>query len=147
MHSRIYQVSEKPVENFIGEERYDEYFVGSIADYVSEVEHKSDDYIQDLKWLQNATEGLKVNIKEGKFFKTQKTKRERSKKDTLKTFDLSEEKDVAQNKIFNKQKRTTKKFQIYEMTKPNFFAFDISQFSQLKVYPVLCPFAGIIPPI
>ena len=65
MHSRIYQVSEKPVEDFISEDRYYEGFVGNYADYVSEVEHKSDDYLNDLKWLQNATNGLEVNIKEG----------------------------------------------------------------------------------
>jgi hypothetical protein len=65
MHSRIYQVSEKPVEKFIEEYRYEDSFVGSIADYVSPVESESEDYINDLKWLQSATQGLKVNIKKG----------------------------------------------------------------------------------
>ena len=65
MHSRIYQISKEPIQNFISEDRYYEGFVGSHADYVSEVEYKSDDYLNDLKWLQNATEGLEVNIKEG----------------------------------------------------------------------------------
>ena len=85
--------------------------------------------------IKDIQKQLKVDMKEGKFLKQQKTKKERSKKDTLKTFDLSEEKDIAQNKIFNKQKRTTKKLQIYEMTKSNFFSIDISQFSQLNLVP------------
>ena len=68
MHSRIYQISEKPIskENFTKESSYyDDGFVGEIADYVSEVDYRSNDYISDLEWLQTATEGLEVNIKKG----------------------------------------------------------------------------------
>ena len=64
MHSRIYQISEKPITEFTDEYRYEEGFVGSRADYVAEVEHDSEDYISDLKWLQNVAEGLEVNLKE-----------------------------------------------------------------------------------
>ena len=72
MHSRIYQVSNEPIKDFISEDRYYEGFVGNYADYVSEVEHKSDDYLNDLKWIQNATNGLEVNIKEGTITVTSK---------------------------------------------------------------------------
>lgn len=64
MHSRIYQISEKPITEFTDEYRYEEDFVGSHADYVAEVEHDSEDYVSDLKWLQSTTEGLEVNLKE-----------------------------------------------------------------------------------
>ena len=37
--------------------------------------------------------------------------------------------------IFNKHKKTTKNFQMYEMTKSNFFEFDVKEFSKL----MLCP--------
>ena len=61
MHSRIYQVSENPIEEFIGEYRYEDGFVGELADYVAEVAKDSDSYIEDLKWLNNA-KGLEVDI-------------------------------------------------------------------------------------
>ena len=73
MHSRIFQVSENPItENFKHEYDYEEGFVGRIADYVSEVTYKSEDYINDLKWLQNVAKGVKVNIKEGTITVTSK---------------------------------------------------------------------------
>ena len=65
MHSRIYQVSEKPITTFADEYRYEDWFVGTHADYVSPVEYQSEDYMSDLKWLQNATEGIKVDLKKG----------------------------------------------------------------------------------
>lgn len=65
MHSRIYQVSKEPIKEFIDEYRYEDNFVGRHADYVDLVEHESEDYISDLKWLQNATKGLEVNLKKG----------------------------------------------------------------------------------
>ena len=64
MHSRIYQISEKPITEFTDEYRYEEDFVGNHADYVVGVEYDSEDYISDLKWLQNVAEGLEVNLKE-----------------------------------------------------------------------------------
>lgn len=64
MHSRIFQVSEKPITEFTDEYRYEEGFVGSHADYVVGVEYDSEDYISDLKWLQNVAEGIEVNLKE-----------------------------------------------------------------------------------
>lgn len=67
MHSRIFQISEKPItqNELIKEYRYEDNFVGSIAEYVAEVEFKSDNYFEDLKWLQNVAKGLEVNIKKG----------------------------------------------------------------------------------
>ena len=66
MHSRIFQVSEEPIskDNLINKDKYNENFVGSIADYVSEVEYESEQ-IEDLKWLSKATEGIKVDIEKG----------------------------------------------------------------------------------
>ena len=64
MHSRIYQISEKPITEFTDEYRYEEDFVGNHADYVVGVEYDSEDYMADLKWLRNVTEGLEVNLKE-----------------------------------------------------------------------------------
>jgi hypothetical protein len=64
MHSRIFQVSAKPIpqEDLIEEYRYEDGFVGSHADYVSQVTNGSEDYLSDLSWLQTATEGLEVDI-------------------------------------------------------------------------------------
>ena len=58
MHSRIFQVSKEPITELIEEYRYEEYFVGNRADYVV----KSEDRIDDLKWLAQATKGLEVDI-------------------------------------------------------------------------------------
>ena len=60
MHSRIFQVSSKPIEDFITEERYYDGFVGEHADYVATVESETD-LIEDLKWLGNR-EGLSVDL-------------------------------------------------------------------------------------
>lgn len=64
MHSRIYQVSEKPIkeENLIEECRYEDDFVGSTADYVSKQVYESD-IESDLEWLQTATKGIKIDTK------------------------------------------------------------------------------------
>ena len=66
MHSRIYQISEKPIpaEERTSEFRYEGDFVGSIADYVAGEEFRSNEYIQDLKWLESANKGIKVNTEE-----------------------------------------------------------------------------------
>ena len=84
MHSRIYQISEKPITEFTDEFRYEEGFVGRHADYVDEVEHGSEDYMADLKWLQNATEGLEVNLKEKTITITSKKEYFSKKHDTFK---------------------------------------------------------------
>lgn len=67
MHSRIFQVSQEPIneENLLGEYRYEEDFVGRIADYVAKQTYKGQDYIEDLKWLQEATDGLEVDVEAG----------------------------------------------------------------------------------
>ena len=54
MHSRIFQISSKPIDrdDYITDDRYYNSFVGYIADYVSTV---SDSDIKDeLKWLKSA---------------------------------------------------------------------------------------------
>lgn len=60
MHSRIFQVSSEPIEDFITEERYYDGFVGQHADYVSTVESETN-LIEDLKWL-GSREGLSVDL-------------------------------------------------------------------------------------
>ena len=64
MHSRIYQISEKPIEDFIDEYRYDEW---SRADYVS-LQTSETDIQSDLEWLQTANKGIEVDT-ENKTFK------------------------------------------------------------------------------
>ena len=63
MHSRIFQVSKNRItkDNLIEEGRYDEYFIGKIADYVVE----SKDTEDDLKWLTTCKKGIKVTKKNG----------------------------------------------------------------------------------
>lgn len=67
MHSRIYQVSAEPIYKgeLSHEYNYENYFVDRIADYVAEVEYKSESYKQDLKWLQEATDGIEVDTEKG----------------------------------------------------------------------------------
>ena len=67
MHSRIYQVSTEPIstDELSHEHDYEDYFVGRIADYVAEIEYKGKGYEQDLKWLQEATDGIEVNTEKG----------------------------------------------------------------------------------
>lgn len=60
MHSRVYQVSEKPITEFIDESRYYDW---DHADYVAQIETNSQDYVSDLEWLRTATKGIKVDIK------------------------------------------------------------------------------------
>lgn len=72
MHSRIYQVSEKPITTFVDEYRYEDWFIGTHADYTSIVEYQSEDYMSDLKWLQNVTKGIKVDFKKGTITVTSK---------------------------------------------------------------------------
>ena len=59
MHSRIYQISENPIEeeNLIEEYRYDEWHH---ADYVVK-ETSETDIESDLEWVQTANKGLQVN--------------------------------------------------------------------------------------
>ena len=61
MHSRIFQVSKKRItkDNRIEEWRYEDDFVGRIADYVV----KTEDTDNDLKWLTTCKKGIKVNKK------------------------------------------------------------------------------------
>jgi hypothetical protein len=61
MHSRIFQVSSKPIteDNLIKEYRYEDDFVGRVAGYVS-LEYSEVDIKSDLEWLNN-TEGLHVD--------------------------------------------------------------------------------------
>ena len=60
MHSRIFQVSEKPIkeENLIKEYQYYEW---EHADYVSQIE-TNEGITEDLKWLQTATKGIEVDL-------------------------------------------------------------------------------------
>ena len=62
MHSRIFQVSSEPIteENLIEEDRYYEW---EHADYVNK-QASSTDIESDLKWLQTANNGIKVNVEE-----------------------------------------------------------------------------------
>ena len=61
MHSRIYQVSFEPVEEFINEFRYHSNFVPSVADYV--VKQETEEQIrEDLEWLAQATKGIEVDV-------------------------------------------------------------------------------------
>ena len=59
MHSRIFQISSNRIteDDRISESRYEDYFVPSVADYVV----ASEDEVDDMKWLAQATKGLKVN--------------------------------------------------------------------------------------
>ena len=58
MHSRIFQVSKNRItkDNRINKWRYDDYFIGRIADYVVE----SEDTDEDLKWLTTCKKGIEV---------------------------------------------------------------------------------------
>lgn len=62
MHSRIFQVSSKPVDrdNYISESNYyDGWFVGSVADYVADVEEE--DQKDSIDWLDKYAAGsLKI---------------------------------------------------------------------------------------
>ena len=56
MHSRIFQISRKPVsrEDYFDEDRYYDDFVGHVADYVV----KSSDRNDDIEWLRGYLEGV-----------------------------------------------------------------------------------------
>lgn len=58
MHSRIFQVSKNKIteDNRIEEYRYDDGFVGRVADYVV----KQDDIKSDLEWLTTCHKGIEV---------------------------------------------------------------------------------------
>ena len=58
MHSRIFQISKEPItkDNYAHTSRYEDGFVGRIADYVVE----SDSKASDISWLTTCHEGLKV---------------------------------------------------------------------------------------
>lgn len=62
MHSRIFQISSNPIkeDNMIEEYRYEETFIGSVADYV--VKQTSTEVINDLEWLQSVTEGRGIEV-------------------------------------------------------------------------------------
>ena len=56
MHSRIFQISSKPIDkiDYIREDSYYDSFVGEIADYVSE----DTDRESDIDWLKSSLEGV-----------------------------------------------------------------------------------------
>lgn len=62
MHSRIFQISKEPItsENRIHESRYEDGFVGRIADYVVE----SESIGEDIEWLKTCHKGIEVEEKE-----------------------------------------------------------------------------------
>lgn len=72
MHSRIYQISRKPIskEDYITEDRYYDSFVGRIADYVSEDTSRENDLIWLTESLSGAAaiEGDKLTIVNKKAF-------------------------------------------------------------------------------
>lgn len=63
MHSRIFQVSKEPVteDKLIEEYRYEDGFVGRIADYVV----KQGDITEDIEWLTRCKKGIEVTEKDG----------------------------------------------------------------------------------
>ena len=60
MHSRIFQVSSKPIEDFTNEFRYEDNFVPSVADYVVK-QTQAEDIKADILWLGHACKGIKVD--------------------------------------------------------------------------------------
>ena len=62
MHSKIFQISKKPVEDRITEDRYYYGFVGKVADYVSELD--TDDQMNAMSWLAE-TPGIEVKNIDG----------------------------------------------------------------------------------
>lgn len=62
MHSKIFQISQKPIEDRISEDRYYYGFVGKVADYVSELD--TDDQLNSISWLAE-TPGIRVNNIDG----------------------------------------------------------------------------------
>ena len=58
MHSRIFQISKKTVEDRISEDRYYDDFVGRIADYVDELD--AGGQLESIRWLAEATPGIAV---------------------------------------------------------------------------------------
>lgn len=88
MHSRIYQLSETPVNQneLTHEQDYEQYFVGSHADYVAEIGYKGEGYAQDLKWLQNVTKGIQVNVEEGTITVTDKKEYFQEKHETFQNY-------------------------------------------------------------
>ena len=59
MHSRIFQVSEKPIDkaDYIEESNYwDHWFIGSVADYVNDNCDRND----DIQWLADCAKGYSV---------------------------------------------------------------------------------------
>lgn len=67
MHSRIFQVSEKPItkENFIHESKYDDW---NEMDYVV----TSENITEDIKWLKDVIKGIEINIEEKSLIITSK---------------------------------------------------------------------------
>lgn len=88
MHSRIFQLSETPLkQNELTHEcDYEQYFVGNYADYVAEIEYKSESYVQDLRWLQNVTKGIQVNVEEGTITVTDKKEYFQEKHETFQNY-------------------------------------------------------------
>ena len=62
MHSRIFQISQNPIEDRITEDRYYDGFVGRVADYVSELD--TDDQLNSISWLAG-TPGIEVKNIDG----------------------------------------------------------------------------------
>lgn len=88
MHSRIFQVSTEPIstDELSHEHDYENCFVGRIADYVAEIEYKSENYKQDLKWLQEATDGIEVDVEKGTMKVISKEEYFRSKHEAFQEF-------------------------------------------------------------
>lgn len=62
MQGRIFQISKKPVEDRISEDRYYYGFVGKVADYVSELD--TDEQLNSISWLAE-TPGIRVDNIDG----------------------------------------------------------------------------------
>ena len=62
MHSRIFQVSKKPIEDLITSDRYYEGMVNGVADYVIDIDES--DYPDEYFWAFNGRPGISYNADE-----------------------------------------------------------------------------------
>lgn len=63
MHSRIFQISKKPIVDKIPAYRYYDSFVGKVADYADELE--LDEQLESIRCLAEETPGIQVKDIEG----------------------------------------------------------------------------------
>ena len=66
MHSRIFQISSKPIDmrNRISSSRYDNGFVGEIADYTCDMDNSK--WPEEWKWLQDSyPNAIKIDCEDG----------------------------------------------------------------------------------